>query len=99
MHEACHVLYDSKKDLLINVGDKENESEQRANAFAAKLICNGLEAEIKKARSAQILKEIATRLGVALGLVVGQHRFMTNNFSQYNNLIRTLSWLPSEGYV
>ncbi len=92
-HETGHVLYDSKKDLLINDGSTEDPREISANDFASKfLIPEEFDSRIIHAKSDVELKKIAKELNISLGIVAGRYQFLTKKWSFYKNLIRVFSW-------
>jgi HTH-type transcriptional regulator / antitoxin HigA len=92
-HEAGHVLNDSKKDLLINDGSRDDPREVRADQFAADfLIPAQLNEEIKRFRSIQEITALAAKLGVSPGIVAGRYQFLTNRWSYFKDVIRTFRW-------
>lgn len=92
-HEAGHVLHDNKKDLLINDDSTDDPREQRANRFAAEfLIPKKWDGAIRAARSAIALRSLAQELQVSAGIVAGRYQFLTERWSYYKGLIRTLEW-------
>lgn len=94
-HEAGHVLYDSKKDLLINDGSSNDPREQRANDFAAEILIPSLYNErIRHARTETDIKKLANEIGISPGIVAGRYQFLTHKWSAFKPLIRTLTWKP-----
>lgn len=92
-HEAGHVLNDSKKDLLINDGSRDDPREVRADQFAADfLIPARLNEEIKRFRSKKEVATLAAELGVSPGIVAGRYQFLTNRWSYFKDVIRTFRW-------
>lgn len=77
-HELCHVLRHSKKQTFIDNGasaDIAAELEDEANQFAARtLIPPELAARIAQLRTAAQVKQFASDIGVAPGVVVGRMR-------------------------
>lgn len=93
-HEAGHVLYDNKKDLLINDGSADDPREERANEFAGEILIPKLSnSRIAGAKNASDLKEIAGELGVSVGIVTGRYQFLTKRWDYHKNLIRTFNWV------
>ncbi|OPX99614.1 MAG: helix-turn-helix protein [Syntrophorhabdus sp. PtaB.Bin047] len=92
-HEAGHVLNDSKKDLLINDGSKDDRREVRANEFASDfLIPAGYDGHIRAVRSREEILGLARDLDIAPGIVAGRFQFLTGQWDHYRDLIRTLKW-------
>ncbi|OPY81631.1 MAG: hypothetical protein A4E65_01081 [Syntrophorhabdus sp. PtaU1.Bin153] len=92
-HEAGHVLNDSKKDLLINNGSREDPREVRADEFAAEfLIPARYNEEIKKFRSNKEVLSLAGRLNISPGIVAGRYQFLTDRWDYFKNLIRNFQW-------
>lgn len=92
-HEAGHVLNDSKKDLLINDGSQDDPREKRANNFAAEfLIPSQYNDAIRRIRSKAEVVQMADRLDISPGIVAGRYQFLTENWSYFKDLIRTLEW-------
>jgi len=95
-HEAGHILYDSKKDLLINDGSQDDPREKRANDFAAEfLIPSKLDGAIRRIRSKAGIVRLADQLGIAPGIVAGRYQFLTGNWQCFKELIRSLEWADS----
>lgn len=92
-HEAGHVLNDSKKDLLINDGNRDDPREARADQFAADfLVPSRLNEQIKSFRSAKEVTNLAAQLGISPGIVAGRYQFLTNRWSYFKDAIRTFQW-------
>lgn len=92
-HEAGHVLNDSKKDLLINDGNRADPREARADQFAADfLVPSRLNEQIKSFRSAKEVTNLAAQLGISPGIVAGRYQFLTNRWSYFKDTIRTFQW-------
>ncbi len=94
-HEAGHVLHDSKKELLINNGNKiqEDEREIRADEYAAELLIpEKYNERIKRSRSKKNLIDIANHLGVSPGIIAGRRQFLTGNYRYFNGLKRKFEW-------
>jgi len=90
-HEAAHVLYDNKKDLLINDGSQDDPREKRANKFAAEfLIPSKYNDAISRFRSKDEILRMANKFGIAPGIVAGRYQFLTKNWSYFRDLIRDL---------
>jgi plasmid maintenance system antidote protein VapI/Zn-dependent peptidase ImmA (M78 family) len=94
-HEACHVIHDNKKDLLINDGNlrQNDDRENRANEFAAEiLIPSQFNSQIKKAKSRNDILAIAKKIGIAPGIVVGRYHFLTKKWNYFHDLRRKFAW-------
>ena len=92
-HEAGHVLYDKKRDLLINDGSTEDPREQRADEFASEfLIPKKWDDTIRISRSAADLHRIARNLEISVGIVAGRYQHLTKKWNYHKKLIRTLKW-------
>ncbi len=92
-HEAGHVLYDSKRDLLINDGSHDDPREERANEFASEvLIPSRYNEAIRLFRSKAEIIHLADELGVSPGIVAGRYQFLTEKWNFFKGLIRTLNW-------
>ncbi|HOW55706.1 MAG TPA: helix-turn-helix domain-containing protein [Syntrophorhabdaceae bacterium] len=92
-HEAGHVLNDSKKDLLINDGSKDDPREVRANEFAARfLIPPEYDRHVRTVRSREEVLRLARDLDIAPGIVAGRFQFLTQQWDHYRDIIRTLRW-------
>lgn len=92
-HEAGHVLYDSKKDLLINNGSHDDPREERANKFASDiLIPSRYDPAIQKIRSNAEIISLANQLGICPGIVAGRYQFLTGKWKIFKDLIRRLEW-------
>lgn len=92
-HEAGHVLNDSKKDLLINDGNKDDPREVRANEFAARfLIPPEYDRHVRTVRSREEVLRLARDLDIAPGIVAGRFQFLTQQWDHYRDIIRTLRW-------
>ena len=92
-HEAGHILHDSKKDLLINDGSKEDPREVRAEDFAAEtLIPSTYNTKISLAKKDCEIRNIADDLGVSPGIVVGRFHYLTKKWNLFNKLITKLDW-------
>jgi addiction module HigA family antidote len=96
-HEIGHVLHDSKKDLLINDGSKEDPREARANTFAAEsLIPSKHNERIAALRTERELGALARELNIARGIIAGRHQFLTNNWVRFKSVIRKFEWEKGE---
>ena len=90
-HEACHVLNDSKKDLLINDGDFTDEREGRAEQFAAEtLIPPQYDARIRAAGNCSAIEAIAAEREISPAIVAGRYQHLTKKWSWFKRLIRSL---------
>lgn len=92
-HEASHVLNDSKKDLLIDDGTREDPREIRADEFAAEhLISKKFDKEIRGIRTKAEIVDFAKILNIAPGIVAGRYQFLTGNWHIFNGLIKSFEW-------
>jgi len=92
-HEAGHVLNDSKKDLLINDGSRDDPREERANNFASDiLIPSKYNNAIREFRSKTEIMNLAEKLGISPGIIAGRYQFLTGKWHIFKGLIRTLKW-------
>lgn len=92
-HEAGHVLYDSKKDLLINDGSHDDLREERADQHASDfLIPTKYHPTIVNLRSKVEVLQLADDLGIAPGIVAGRYQFLTGRWSFFKDLIQKLEW-------
>ena len=92
-HEACHVIKDKKKDLLINDGSNGDPREKQADAFAAEtLIPSRFNTNIGTFQTNQEVIGMADELEIAPGIVAGRYQFLTGNWHIFRDLIRKLEW-------
>ncbi|MEI8172369.1 MAG: helix-turn-helix domain-containing protein [Deltaproteobacteria bacterium] len=92
-HEAAHVLHDSKKDLLINNGSRDDPRELRADRFAADyLIPARWDEKIRDCRSHDEIRHLADQLSIAPGIVAGRYQFLTKKWHIFKDLIRMFQW-------
>lgn len=92
-HEAGHVLYDSKRDLLINDGSEDDPREQRANEFASEyLIPSSFNDAIRKIRSRKEVLSLADQIGISPGIVAGRYQYLTENWQFFRGLVRSFTW-------
>lgn len=96
-HEAGHILYDSKKDLLINDGSHDDPREERANQYAADiLIPEKYNRTILTLRSRAEVIQMAADLGISPGILVGRYQHLTGKWDFFKDLIRPLQWAESK---
>jgi len=96
-HEIGHVLHDSKKDLLINDGSKDDPREVRADDFAAEaLIPSEHNAAIAAMSTQAELAAMAHKLDIAPGIVAGRHQFLTDKWNRFKSSIRCFVWTESK---
>jgi len=92
-HETCHVLHDGKKRLYINDGKQTDDSEKRAEAFAAEILIPAIYNDrIHAIRSHDELREIAAELDIAPGIVAGRYQFLTKKWDWFKDEITGLVW-------
>jgi transcriptional regulator with XRE-family HTH domain len=96
-HEIGHVLHDSKKDLLINDGSKDDPREVRADDFAAEvLIPTKFDSQIAAIGTQTELIALAKKLDIAPGIVAGRYQHLSGNWGRFKNVIRTFQWAENE---
>lgn len=72
-HEVGHLLMHSKKDTFLNDVGAHSGVEQEADGFAGQLLIpRSYEAELAEVNSLEDAKGLASRLGVAPGIIVGR---------------------------
>lgn len=92
-HEAGHVLYDGKKDLLINDDSQDDPREVKANDFASEwLIPEKHNSAIARFRAKNEVVGMAESLGISPGIVAGRYQFLTGKWHFFKDLIRPLKW-------
>ncbi len=92
-HEACHVIKDKKKDLLINDGSHDDPREKQADKFAAELLIpSKYDSKICSFQSRREVIELADELGITPGIVAGRYQFLTRNWHIFRDLIQKLEW-------
>ncbi len=92
-HEVGHVLHDSKKDLLINDGSKDDPRETRANRFAAEfLIPSKYDSEIRNIRSKKEIVSLSSKLSISPDIVAGRYGYLTRKWHYFKELITPLQW-------
>lgn len=92
-HEAAHILHDSKKDLYINSGEKNDPIEVRADSFAADfLIPEKFNTSIQTAKSKASIVRLAKEIGVSPGIVAGRFQYLNKNFRLFNDLKTKFEW-------
>lgn len=92
-HEAAHVLHDSKKDLLINNGSREDPREERADRFTAEyLIPARYDDEIRTYCTKEEIIRLADKLNISPGIVAGRYQYLTKKWNFFKDLIRTFEW-------
>jgi addiction module HigA family antidote len=100
-HESAHILFDGKKAFVVEVTgsrDQKNESERRADKFAAScLIPQRFASELYHLKTESDIISFAERLSIAPGIVVGRMQFeKIISFNKYNHLKETFVWGESE---
>lgn len=72
-HEVGHVLHHSKRETFLNDEGPHSGVEQEADAFAGQLLIpRSFEADLAGVRSLDDARELAAKIGVAPGIVVGR---------------------------
>jgi Zn-dependent peptidase ImmA (M78 family) len=96
-HEAGHVLNDSKKDLLINDGSHDDPREERANQYASDILIPAkYNTRVSSLKSRAEVVLLADELGVAPGIVAGRFQYLTEKWSYFKDLIRSLEWAEGQ---
>lgn len=91
-HEASHILNDSKKGLYIADGS-DDPIEIKADKFAANLLIPKKYNEmIEKISSEEEFINLADKLEISVGIVVGRFQFLTNQWNKFNYLIKSFQW-------
>lgn len=97
-HEAAHILCHGKRDIFIEIEAETTESikEQEANNFASNILIPYTKClqfiEIGN-KSKRAIRQFASELGIAPGIVVGRlqyEKFLP--YSHYNDLKRRFAW-------
>lgn len=96
-HEAAHILLHGKKLVFLETGQHEGDLEAEANEWASEFLIPSSEFEELAERSGyskQGLIDLAERLGIAPGIVVGrlQHEELLP-YSHCNELKQRLEWV------
>jgi len=98
-HEAGHILLHSKKQVFIDDGQLSGEFEDDANAFARDLLIpQEFTREFAYLKSRVAIREFASRVGIAAGVLVGRlqrERILQPAFC--NDLKVRLEWDKGEG--
>jgi HTH-type transcriptional regulator / antitoxin HigA len=97
-HEASHILLHGKRQVFLEIDHKDREKEEReADTFASNMLINRTEWQrfIAQAsyRMESGLSELAHKVGIAPGIVVGrlQHEKLLP-YNHGNDLKRSLEW-------
>lgn len=97
-HEAGHILRHGKRQVFLEIGQKDREEdEDEANAFASNILINHIRWQRFIAqnsyRTKMGIKEFAEKVGIAPGIVVGrlQHEKLLP-YDHCNDLKRYLEW-------
>ncbi len=94
IHEAGHVLYDSKKDLYINDGSIDDPRERKANEFAAEiLIPRSRDPEIASLKAKADVVRLADELKISPGIIAGRFQRLTKKWNYFNGLKRKFQWI------
>jgi Zn-dependent peptidase ImmA (M78 family) len=101
-HEAGHILLHGKRQIFLEIGDKDREKEEReADRFALDTLVNPSEWEqfiAQQSYHSKIgFKEFAKKVGIAPGIVVGrlQHDKLLP-YNDCNDLKRYLQWATED---
>jgi HTH-type transcriptional regulator / antitoxin HigA len=102
-HEAGHILLHGKREVFLEIDDKDREhEEQEADTFASDTLIHPTEWQQFMAqrsyRSKAGIEDFAGKVGIAPGIVVGrlQHDKLLPHH-HCNNLKRRLAWTTGEG--
>lgn len=88
-HEIGHVLLHGQKDLYLV--DDESTAEAEANSFAAStLVPEHYQARLPEKRNIEAIKILATELGIAPSLVLGQAQRKSGDYSWGQKLKRSI---------
>jgi addiction module HigA family antidote len=95
-HEAAHVLHGSHKRLYI--ADKSKDpAEVEADQFAADtLIPAKYNPRIMAAKTSANITAIAKELGIAPGIVAGRYEHLTERWTHFRGLIRSLKMVENK---
>ena len=99
-HEACHLLRHPKKPVYVDylperIESVEDEMEQEANSFAARvLIPQQYESRLSELSTLMDVIEFAEQLGVAPGIVLGQLHHRNLHSWSWGNQLRARVRLP-----
>ncbi len=97
-HEAYHVLYGEKKRLYIAEAHSKDVQEQKADRFAADtLIPETYNSLITGFTTRQEIIDLAQQLSLSPGIVAGRYRHLTGNWTHFNDLTKTFTWVESKG--
>jgi len=101
-HEAGHILLHGKRQIFLEIDDKDREQEEReADRFALDILINPIEWEQfvaqRSYRSKIGIDDFAKKMGIAPGIVVGrlQHDKLLP-YNSCNDLKRYLQWITEE---
>ena len=90
VHEIAHLLLHPKRTTFLDLDDEkaaDGTAEKEANAFAeATLLPDGAAARIAAASTREDLLLLATRLGIGVTIVAGQHGHATDRWSLGSSL-------------
>ena len=93
-HEAGHILNDRKRAIIVDDGEASDDSEERANKFAADFLIPPQEAKhLPTLKREASIKRFAKSIGIAPGIVVGRmQKERLIKFSHYNGLKQCFEW-------
>ncbi len=93
-HEAGHILFDSRKEIIIDNEQGSSESEIKANKFATDfLIPPKYQKELPSLKSETSVRDFAKKINIAPGIVVGQLQYRKIiSYTYLNKLKRKLAW-------
>lgn len=97
-HEAAHILNDSKKEMFLSDGTKDDPREKKADEFASNFLVPPVcRPEVAELRTKAQVHQLAGKLDIAPGIVVGQYQHMTGDFARFNDLKRKFVWGQQTG--
>lgn len=74
---------------FIDDGSRDSLLEEQADEFASEaLIPSEFVPQIGAARSAEVIRDLADRIGVSPGIVAGRYQYETGNYQRFNPLRR-----------
>ncbi|MDR0786679.1 MAG: ImmA/IrrE family metallo-endopeptidase [Gemmatimonadota bacterium] len=96
-HELGHVLLHSPKELFLHEGSREAEEE--ADEFASRiLVPPEYHARLPRKRDLQAIRDLASEMGIAPSIVLGQAQRITNDYSWGHALKRKLEWVTGTNH-
>jgi Zn-dependent peptidase ImmA (M78 family) len=92
-HEAGHILNDSRKDVYINDGTRDDRREKDADTFATSLLVPPqFHPRLQCLKTKTELIAFAKETGISPGIVAGQFQHLTHKWNWFNGLKRKFTW-------